>query len=308
MSFSTPILFLIFNRPDTTEQVFAKIKEIKPKYLYVAADGPRENRNGEKELCEQTRKIVIEAIDWDCEVKTLFRDKNLGCGKAVSSAITWFFDNVEEGIILEDDILTSIDFFFFCSELLKYYRNEENVYSISGSNFLDGKKYNEKSYYFTRYPFIWGWATWKRAWKKYDYNMKELSDFVKSKKIEKIFDNKAEQIFWTSYFEKAKDIDTWDFQWSFTVMNHDGCSIAPCVNLTKNIGFGPDATHTKNDNPKISAFVLENISKIKYRKNIEVNKFADRYTFENYYMPIKSKSKESRFINIISRVKKKFGL
>ena len=135
MSFDTPILFLVFNRPDTTAQVFQRIRELHPAKLFIAADGPREGKEGEKETCEDVRRLILDGIDWVCDVKTLFRFHNLGCGNAVSSAITWFFDNVEEGIILEDDTLPDPSFFPFCKTLLEKYRNDEKVKIISGNNF-----------------------------------------------------------------------------------------------------------------------------------------------------------------------------
>ena len=97
----TPILFLIFNRLDTTKIVFEEIKKQKPKQLFIAADGPRANKENENIVCKEVRNYVLKNIDWNCEIKTLFRERNLGCGKAVSEAISWFFDNVEQGIILK---------------------------------------------------------------------------------------------------------------------------------------------------------------------------------------------------------------
>ena len=168
---TTPVLFLVFNRPDTTEKVFEAIRQAKPQKLFVAADGPRGNRLGEKEKCEQVRKIAT-TVDWDCEVKTLFREKNLGCKFAVSSAIDWFFKNVEEGIVLEDDCLPSQSFFWFCQELLERYRNDERVMLIGGNNRgVDFLK--NHSYFFSKYVQIWGWATWRRSWEKYDSKIRK---------------------------------------------------------------------------------------------------------------------------------------
>src|SRR6187402_3370357 len=156
MSFDVPILFLVFNRPETTVRVFEKIREIKPQRLFVAADGPREGKEGEKEKCQAVRDLILKNIDWPCEVKTLLRDQNLGCGKAVSSGITWFFEQVDEGIILEDDTLPAISFYNFCKLLLNKYRNEQKIKMISGINFQDGIRRGDASYYFTRLCHIWG--------------------------------------------------------------------------------------------------------------------------------------------------------
>src|SRR4030042_6453503 len=151
---TTPVLFLIFNRPDTTEKVFDEIRKAKPKKLFVAADGPRQDKQGEKEKVGRARQIVIDGIDWDCEIKTLFRDKNLGCKVAVSSAINWFFENEEMGIILEDDCLPHQSFFRFCGELLEKYKDDERIMVISGENLLFGRKRTNYSYYFSRYYHI----------------------------------------------------------------------------------------------------------------------------------------------------------
>ena len=159
----TPILFLVFNRPDTTSKVFQRIREIQPLKLFIAADGPRPEKEGEKEKCETVKRSVLENIDWPCEVKTLFRNNNLGCGKAVSNAITWFFQNVEEGIILEDDILPDKSFFNFCKDLLEKYRYDERIKVIGGSN-IHKKAGIKDSYYFSSICRIWGWASWRRVW------------------------------------------------------------------------------------------------------------------------------------------------
>ena len=123
---------MVFNRPDTTKQVFETIRKARPAQLFVAADGPRENRPDEAEKCAEVRRIVDNGIDWDCKVHRLYRDKNLGCKIACSSAIDWFFEHVDEGIILEDDTLPHPTFFQFCEELLKRYRDDERIMLISG--------------------------------------------------------------------------------------------------------------------------------------------------------------------------------
>lgn len=245
----SPVLFLVFNRPDTTQKVFDAIKKVKPKKLYVAADGPRENKEGEKEKCEEVRNI-IKQVDWDCKVETLFREKNLGCRDAVSSAITWFFDNVEEGIILEDDCLPSTSFFRFCDELLERYRDDTRVWHIGGTNPLKEKVPN--SYYFSKYNRIWGWATWRRCWENYDKKIIFWPD-VKKQDILLNVASKKEVISFTKKFDAAyyNKINTWDFQWALIKLLN-GLSVIPCVNLVSNIGFSDDATHTKIKNDKLS--------------------------------------------------------
>jgi hypothetical protein len=259
---NTPILFLIFNRIDTTQKVFDVIRGIKPKLLFVAADGPRVGREGEKEKCEEVRNI-IKQVDWDCEVKTLYRGENLGCGKAVSGAITWFFENVEEGIILEDDCLPDISFFQYCEELLEKYRLEDKVYMISGNNFLPEYLKLNESYYFSNYPHIWGWATWRRAWKEYSFDMDGLSLFIRENKIARISTQREIRKYYLEKFKEVKDgkIDTWDYQWTYTIWNNKAYSISPNDNLISNIGFGLAGTHTMNIN---DSFANLPISKMKF--------------------------------------------
>jgi GT2 family glycosyltransferase len=165
-SLETAILILLFNRPETTIRVFDKISQIKPQRLYIASDGPRKNFDGEKEKVKKVREIATR-VDWPCEVKTLFRNENLGCKKGVSSAITWFFEQEEQGIILEDDCVPNLDFFTFCESLLDRYAEDERVSVITGNNFQNNKWRGDASYYFSKYNHCWGWASWRRSWKDY---------------------------------------------------------------------------------------------------------------------------------------------
>jgi hypothetical protein len=276
---NTPVLFLIFNRPDITQKVFNAIKKAKPKQLFMAADGPREGKEGEKEKCEQARK-VIEQIDWDCEVKTLFRDKNLGCKVAESSAFDWFFENVKEGIMLEDDCLPDQSFFWFCQELLEYYRNDTRIMHISGNNFQFGRVRGEGSYYFSKYPHIWGWATWRRAWKHYDVNMKNLEEFEKEAQINNVFNIKQQQKYWRKIFQSVYDgkIDTWDYQWAYTCFINNGLCVTPNINLVSNIGFGLDSTHTKDKDNIFSEMKVEEINEIIHPNFILADQEADFFT------------------------------
>ena len=281
--FETPILFLIFNRPDTTKQVFEQIKKIKPKYLFIAADGPRQDKEGEAEKCHETRKIVLESIAWDCELKTLFRDENFGCGKAVSSAITWFFDNVEEGIILEDDCLPHLDFFPYCSQLLEFHRNNDKVMFISGDNFQDGIHRGNGSYYYSTYIHVWGWASWRRVWKNYSFSLAEINEIMLRKIMKHYFSKKTERKYWIRIFwlMKQSKIDTWDYQVFFSIWKNKGLSIIPNVNMISNIGFGNEATHTTETNHKLANTPTYNILPIRHPKDIFINKQADKYFFKN---------------------------
>jgi hypothetical protein len=236
MKLQTPILFLIFNRPDQTAQVFEEIRKQQPAKLFIAADGPRSGKSGEAVLCDETKEAILQRIDWDCEVNTLFRENNLGCGKAVSSAIDWFFDSVEEGIILEDDCLPDPSFFSFCTSLLSHYRTNEKIMHISGSNYQMGIKRGDGSYYFSRYTHIWGWASWRRAWKKYDFSMQRYKD-TSREGLNRRLCTDLDAIC-------RHEIDAWDIQWFMSVWFNKGWTITPNTNLIRNIGYGKQATHT----------------------------------------------------------------
>lgn len=242
----TAVLFLVFNRPNTTARVMEAIRKAKPAKLYVAADGPRAGRDAEPDMCKQTREIAT-SVDWPCEVHTLFREQNLGCRNAVSSAITWFFEHEPEGIILEDDCLPHPDFFGFCAELLVKYRDHEAVMHISGDNFLQVRSAvseDTESYYVSRIAHIWGWASWRRAWQHYDVSLPQVPDMVAGLKPWP-FRSELEA---ASFKVLVEDValhgrDTWDFQWAFTIMWKNGLCINPAHNMVSNIGYGDNATH-----------------------------------------------------------------
>jgi hypothetical protein len=276
----TPILLTIFNRPDSTKKVLEKIREARPTRLYVSADGPRPDRPDDKITCAAARALIDE-IDWNCKVIKNYGATNLGCKLGPVSGINWFFSQVEAGIILEDDCVPSISFFNFAGELLKKYKNEERIMHISGNNFLFGKIKIEDDYYFSLIPNSWGWATWRRAWQKFDVSATDLPDFIREKKIEKIFSSRLAQKRFISFFKQALESKSiWDYLWAYAILKNGGLCINPRVNLVSNIGFAPDATHTTSRNSKFykKFFNLPcgEITKIaKHPATLAVNKKAD---------------------------------
>lgn len=242
---TTPVAFIIFNRPDVTLKVFERIRQAKPEKLFIIADGAREDRIGEAEKCEQCR-AVTNMVDWQCEVHTNFAEKNMGCKNRVYSGISWVFENVDEAIILEDDCLPSQSFFRFCQELLEKYRYDTRVTVISGSNhnYLNDVK---ESYGFVSRLYMWGWATWKRAWNLTDINMTLWQECRKNKYLKRILSPK-EYVEMSNAFQATYEgkIDTWDYQFCFANYLNHGLDIVPKVNMIRNIGFRPDATHTAN--------------------------------------------------------------
>jgi hypothetical protein len=245
----TPVAFIIFNRPETTQRVFEQIAKAKPSKFLVIADGPRENSPGEAERCAAVRSI-IDNVDWDCELLTNYSDVNLGCKSRISSGLDWVFDTVEEAIILEDDCLPDPTFFRFCEELLEKYRDDERIAMISGDNFQFGRRRTEYSYYFSRYPHIWGWASWRRAWKNYDVEMKLWPEIQDGRWLKDLLGDTKSVWYWRYIFEKvySEKIDTWDYQWTFSCWIQNALTVIPNVNLVSNIGFGTNAEHTKVKN------------------------------------------------------------
>ncbi|MDO1451214.1 nucleotide-diphospho-sugar transferase [Rhodocytophaga aerolata] len=248
---NTPVLLIVFNRYDTALQVIQVLRRVKPTKLYIAADGPRKHKPNDAKECAETRKVVLDSIDWDCQVSTRFRDDNVGSGLGPSTAVTWFFEHEEEGIILEDDCVPSESFFSFCTELLSYYRYDDRVMHISGFNIQGGIKRGDASYYFSRYTEVWGWACWRRAWKMFDFEMKEYQKFLDYKGLEFIFPDPGVQKRWIKNFTKIlseKPATVWSYRWMYSIWKENGLCITPNISLTKNIGFDERGVHTKSGN------------------------------------------------------------
>ena len=239
----TAIAFIIFNRPDLTERVLAEIAKARPSLLLVVADGPRDEQ--ERVVCDTTRSL-IDGVDWPCEVRRLYSEVNLGCKTRVSSGLDWVFDQVEEAIILEDDCIPHADFFRFCDELLMHYRDDERIGHIGGTDYNQGAARGNGSYYYSRYTSIWGWATWRRAWRDYDVTMAEWPDVKAQGGHLSMFGTREEG----EHFEAVWDdvhsgnIDTWDAQWLFCRLLARSLSVSPNGNLISNLGCRQDATHT----------------------------------------------------------------
>lgn len=280
---NTPVAFLIFNRPSTTKKVFEKIREARPNKLFIVADGPRKDKTGEEENCLAARKIV-ENIDWDCEVHKNYSDVNLGCKLRISSGIDWVFENTDEAIFLEDDCLPDQTFFQYCQELLQFYRDDPRIMMISGNNFQKDKT-SEYSYYFSAYCHVWGWASWKRVWQKYDVEIKLWPEVKNKNLIESWLPRKKAVDHWIAEFDRAymKKVDTWDFQFLFTCWINNGLSILPEVNLVSNIGFGVEATNTTGTSNRSANIPYSSITfPLKHPPYIIRNLEADKYEEDNY--------------------------
>ncbi|WP_216636563.1 hypothetical protein [Endozoicomonas ascidiicola] len=277
----TAVLFLVFNRSDTTKEVFEAIRKARPPRLYIAGDGARTDHEGEVEKVARVREIST-AVDWPCEVKTLFREDNLGCKLAVSGGINWFFEHEEQGIILEDDCLPSQSFFWFCEELLTKYKNNERVMHIAGMCYQEPN--TEFSYNFVRIGGIWGWASWKRAWKLYEPDFSSYDSAIKEKVLENVFFGNG---FFVNLYRRIfslahKNNHTWDYQWTCTKIINNSVNIMPSVNLVENIGIGhQDATHIKDQkNPFEKVVRKELVFPLVHRKFLVIGQENDYRNLE----------------------------
>jgi len=280
---TTPVAFLIFNRPDTTARVFEVIRQAKPPKLLVVADGARVDQLGESEKCAATRAIINQ-IDWKCEVLTNYSDVNLGCRKRVSSGLDWVFEQVEEAIILEDDCLPHPTFFRYCQELLEKYRDDEHMMMISGDNFQFGRNSTEYSYYFSRYGHVWGWASWRRAWTNYDDSMQIWPELKNNGWLSKVLGNDQVVSYWSRIFQGVYDgFDTWDYIWLFTLWANNGLTILPHDNLVSNIGFGSGTHTTMSNSPFANMSVRSMNFPLKHPLGINRNSQADNFTEQTQF-------------------------
>jgi hypothetical protein len=278
----TPVAFLIFNRPDRTERVFAEIAKARPPKLLVVADGPRTSL--ERETCQAARAI-IDRVDWDCEVLKNYADVNLGCKRRVSSGIDWVFEQVEEAIILEDDCLPHADFFPFCEEMLERFRDNERVAMVCGANFLHHQVPIADSYYFGHYGHIWGWATWRRAWQDYDVSMKSWAKVRSSEWLRELLNDKYAARHWKDAFDRTYhgQMDTWDYQWLFAWWVQRHLAVVSATNLISNIGYGDEATHTKGVTSTAAAVPVEPPEwPLRHPADLASNDVADRFAFSQF--------------------------
>jgi hypothetical protein len=300
---NTPIAFFIFNRPETTARVFETIQQAKPPVLLIVADGPRSDRPGEAEKCAAARAIV-EHIDWDCDVYKNYAESNLGCKQRVSSGLDWVFEKVERAIILEDDCLPHPTFFRFCEELLARYRDDTRIMAIAGNNLHPDQSICTTSYYFSRYNHIWGWATWRRAWNHYDVEMKGWPTAKQENFLRNWFNSRRSIQFWTRQFDAAytNQIDTWDFAWTFACWCQNSLSIIPSTNLISNIGFSPDATHTKETSSSLANRATKSMEYPLQHPNMIMRNFEfDNLTESTIFIPsfkLKFIKKVKRFLSL----------
>ena len=283
MVLDTPVALFLFNRPEPTARVFARIAEARPRQLFLIADGPR--TEAERPRCEAARQAVSR-VDWDCHVRRNFSDENLGCRVRMSSGIDWVFSQVEEAILLEDDCLPHPTFFPYCAELLARFGEDERIVMISGDNFQRGRRRTPFSYYFSRIPHVWGWATWRRAWRHYDVTINRWPELRDAGWLEATLRDADVARAYRRLFDDTHSgkIDTWDYQLTLAAWQQEALTVLPEVNLVTNLGFGPDATHTKACNSPDAALPVHPMEfPLRHPEQVQRCVEADDFTFETSF-------------------------
>lgn len=285
MPLETPVAFCIFNRPEVTRQVFQAIARAQPRSLFLIGDGPRDGHAGEHERVSKTRDIVNQ-IDWPCDVKSNFSQHNMGCKRRMATGIGWAFEHSEELIILEDDCLPDPTFFGYCEQLLERYRNDDRIMMISGDNFQPHRR-SRNSYYFSRWPHIWGWASWRRAWNRFDVEISSWPRVKAGRGLRSVFDSEQEYRYWESLLDRqhAGEIDTWDFPWAYACWATGGLTILPETNLISNLGFSDTATHTTDHNSKLANLPTEPMGNLTHPSQIVPHAIADQFTWQHVLSP-----------------------
>lgn len=257
----TPVVFCTFNRLDTAQRVFERIREAKPQKLYLISDCAREHVEGEADRVLAVREYIEQHIDWDCHVEKNYAKRNMGCGRRISSGLTWVFEREEEAIILEDDCVPELSFFRYCQEMLAYHRENTQIAMISGNNPMSACYTLEEEYTFSKVPFIWGWATWRRAWQKYDFDMSDYP-LQKQKPVwKKTFPLKAYWVYMAEFDALYRhEFDTWDYQWMYTIIKENWLAVVPAESHVFNIGFQEESTHTS----KTPGWLIQDVKPVRF--------------------------------------------
>lgn len=275
---SAPVVFLIYNRPELTRRAFESIRAARPATLVVVADGAKSGDEHDRELCAATR-AVVDRVDWPCDARTDFAESNLGCSQRVASGITRVLEQFPAAIVIEDDCVADPSFFPFAEEMLARYAADERVFSITADNF-QFRGVTGDSYYFSRYPYCWGWATWARAWRHYDLGMTAWGELRRTDWPECFFGDRGAAAYWRFIFDRTFEgrVATWDYAWFLTCFNNDALTIVPRNNLVSNIGFAPGATHTTKWGSALANIPASPLTfPLRHPAAIERNAEADRH-------------------------------
>jgi len=286
MSLKTAVAIAVFNRPEHTGRLMESLRMAKPRHLFVVADGARRDHGSDADHCRTVLDTVDRAIDWPCEVRRNISDTNLGCGRRIATGLDWVFEQVEEAIILEDDCIPDPSFFRFCEEMLVRYRDDDRIVHIGGNNFQGGIRRGPHSYFFSRYNHIWGWATWRRAWKHFDHQMRDWPAVKAEGSLRHLLSAPGEYDYWSHLFDDMAAQEpwpkTWGYAWTYACFKN-GLSVYPNVNLVSNIGFGEDATHCTGDSPHANLAAEAMDFPLSHPSCFVADREADVYTVEEHF-------------------------
>jgi len=306
MELKTPVLVIAYRRPDTTKKVIGAIRVAAPTQMFVACDGPNLKNPGEAEKVAATRALIEKEIDWPCTIERRYSETNQGCKMGVSSAITWFFEQVEEGIIIEDDCVAHPDFFLYCAELLERFRHNHKIWHISGNNFQDGQWRGDGSYYFSHIPHSWGWATWRRCWKHYDRELKRWPALKASGLMKTIFEDPVARSYWAGLWDNLLvkgQPNTWDYQWHLTCLSEGGLTVMPNRNLVSNVGFSRDGTYCLNEESLRNNIPVSKIYPLTHPTFILRNAAADAYDFDHILGGVKMRASFRKYNSFLGKNK-----
>lgn len=284
---TTPVALFVYNRPDTTAQVFEQVAAVEPPVLFVVADGPRADRPADPENCEQVRELVTD-VGWDCDLRTIFRDENMGLPESVYTGLDWVFEQVPEAIVLEDDTVPNRDFFRFCETMLERYRDDERVLSVNGTNRLGTWKADSQDHHFVTYQGVWGWATWRRAWRLYDPEMRAWADPEVRERVRDVVADDERFAYHRPRFQSCYDGEApaWSKRWEFTHYVNSGLAAVPARNLVSNVGFDARALHTTDPDDPLAELPRHALEfPLEERTAIAPDREYERRCFERYRRP-----------------------
>lgn len=302
-----PVLLTVFNRPHETRQVLARLKDVRPEKIFVAADGPREGKPEDQNLCDEVRRMVAQEITWPAAVNTDFAAKNLGLRRRLASAVSWALEHEDRVIVLEDDCLPTPSFFRFCTELLEHCRNDHRVGVVTGDNFQPEGFARPASYYFSRYPHCWGWATWRRAWDLYDDGMSDWPEVRESGWLRDLFPHALEALYWRQIFDGtySGEIQSWAYRWTYSCWRHGLLTATPVLNLVTNIGTGAAASNTRDpEQGKHGVEACALTFPLVHPVDVARDLTADEYAQQRVFGQAKDRSLRGRFSRCLSKIKK----
>jgi hypothetical protein len=256
---TTPVILTVYNRPQLTGQVIAALRAVRPARMLIVADGGWDNDPDDQARCAEVLRI-LKSIDWPTQLEWNISPQHLGCRRRIQTGLSWAFERVTEAIILEDDCVAHPSFFEFCRVLLERYRWEERVGLICGTNFQGGKRAASPSYFFSRYPLLWGWATWQRTWDRYEPDIVTWDSVRETSWLADFLGDSIASAYWRHIFDEVRaGLDTWDYSMTFSFWRAGLLAAHPNQNLVRNIGFGPDATHTRDGTSALGNMRVEEI-------------------------------------------------